>query len=342
MLGLNPNSAMADGGASNPLQEIQMRLQAPTAWMHGVIKGAQQSVEKWGFLLQSGRGNSASRIWSVAGPKDDLGLLKPVVEAKVEPSFQERLERQLAAWRRNSAWVDEVPALEVTVPKGTLCKFDSRFELGIPPDAVYNILTDPNNKRVFKNIQEVKYRKVLEDDGNRQLVELEQLASWRFLWLSGTLSACVLVDQDRSTHVVKYRLAKTGFMKRFEGTWKIEPLYIDESGAHVQAPESGTERVASVVTLQQLWQSVIVPPPPFGGYVRGITTRTTVEMMQELQTEAKRLREGTTLDDDNFDSQDLVVPEKVVPLVEQWKLLKRSTPGRRKSSRKSQWRNRSE
>lgn len=43
--------------------------------------------------------------------------------------------------------------LQVTVPKGTLCKFDSRFELGIPPDAVYNILTDPNNKRVFKNIQ---------------------------------------------------------------------------------------------------------------------------------------------------------------------------------------------
>ncbi len=51
-------------------------------------------------------------------------------------------------------------------------------------------------------MKEVKYRKVLEDDGVRQLVELEQLASWRFLWLSGTLSACVLVDQDRSTHMV--------------------------------------------------------------------------------------------------------------------------------------------
>lgn len=223
----------------------------------------------------------------------------------------------------------------MTVPRGTLCKFDSRFELGIPPDAVYNILTDPNNKRVFKNIQEVKYRKVLEDDGHRQLVELEQLASWRFLWLSGTLSACVLVDQDRSTHMVKYRLAKTGFMKRFEGTWKIEPLFIDDSGAPVQAPASGTERVASVVTLQQLWQSVIIPPPPFGGYVRGITTRTTVEMMQELQTEARRLREGSASDD----RQDAVVPEEVVPLVEQWK---RSAPGRRKSSRKSQWRIRSE
>jgi hypothetical protein len=51
---------------------------------------------------------------------------------------------------------------------------------------------------------------------------------------------------------VKYRLAKTGFMKRFEGTWKIEPLFIDDSVAPVQAPESGTERVASVVTLQQV------------------------------------------------------------------------------------------
>lgn len=53
------------------------------------------------------------------------------------------------------------------------------------------------------DLKEVKYRKVLEDDGIRQLVELEQLASWRFLWLSGTLSACVLVDQDRSTHMVQ-------------------------------------------------------------------------------------------------------------------------------------------
>lgn len=51
-------------------------------------------------------------------------------------------------------------------------------------------------------MKEVKYRKVLQDDGDHQLVELEQLASWRFLWLSGTLSACVLVDQDRSTHMV--------------------------------------------------------------------------------------------------------------------------------------------
>ncbi len=88
----------------------------------------------------------------------------------------------------------------------------------------------------------------------------------------------------------------------------------------------------------QVWQSVIVPPPPFSGYVRGITTKTTMEMIQELQTEAKRLREGNALDDaSNFIGHD----QKTGPLVDEWKLSKKSAPGRRKS-RKSQWRHRNE
>ena len=38
MLEHNLHSAMAEFGASNPLQEMQMRLQAPASWMQGVIK----------------------------------------------------------------------------------------------------------------------------------------------------------------------------------------------------------------------------------------------------------------------------------------------------------------
>ena len=45
-------------------------------------------------------------------------------------------------------------------------------------------------------------RKVIEDDGDRQLVELEEAASWRFLWFSGTLKVCVEVDQNRRTRTV--------------------------------------------------------------------------------------------------------------------------------------------
>lgn len=78
-------------------------------------QGAQQSVERFGVLFPSGRSNSATSIPSVGGSRDPHALQS--VATKAEPSFHERLERQLAAWRRNSSWVDETPALEVGNPK---------------------------------------------------------------------------------------------------------------------------------------------------------------------------------------------------------------------------------
>jgi hypothetical protein len=50
--------------------------------------------------------------------------------------------------------------------------------------------------------QEVVFRKVLEDDGNWQLVEVEQLGRWRFLMLSGTFSSRVIVEQNRNEKLV--------------------------------------------------------------------------------------------------------------------------------------------
>lgn len=52
-------------------------------------------------------------------------------------------------------------------------------------------------------------RKVIEDDGNRQLVEVDQAAVWRFLWFSGTLNVCVLVDQDRRNRMVRQLVVGT-------------------------------------------------------------------------------------------------------------------------------------
>jgi hypothetical protein len=43
---------------------------------------------------------------------------------------------------------------------------------------------------------------VLEDDGNRQLVEVEQLGRWHFLMISGTFSSRVMVEQNRQEHQV--------------------------------------------------------------------------------------------------------------------------------------------
>ncbi|KAL4282772.1 hypothetical protein GQ457_16G013220 [Hibiscus cannabinus] len=52
-------------------------------------------------------------------------------------------------------------------------------------------------------LQEVISRKVLVDEGQRQVVEVEQAALWRFFWWSGTISVHVLVDQNREDHSVR-------------------------------------------------------------------------------------------------------------------------------------------
>eukprot|EP01018_Ginkgo_biloba_P009216 Gb_24608 [translate_table: standard] len=214
------------------------------------------------------------------------------------------MEKQLQLWRENTEWVDPPPKIEVTVPKGSLCNLEATVQVGLPPDAVFDIVIDPGNKRVFKNIKEVKYRKILEDEGHRQLVEVEQAAMWRFLWWSGTIAVRVFVDQDRSNHSMKFRLAKEGFMKKFEGSWKLEPLFVDKEVYNTPKPNTmeedescshGRGRVASLIKLQQLVQPALIPPPPISWYVRGITTRTTEMLIEDLQAEAKRIREESIL-----------------------------------------------
>lgn len=210
------------------------------------------------------------------------------------------LEKQLQAWRNNPVWDDhQPPAIEVSVPKGSFCQLNVAVNVGLPPDAIYNIVTDPDNKRVFKNIQEVLSRKVLLNEGSRQVVELEQAAIWRFLFWSGTISVHVMVDQNRDDYSMKFTQVKPGFMKRFEGSWKVEPILLDEKLCDPCKPKSlseymsctqGNGRIASKVTLQQLIEPAIVPPPPISWYLRGITTRTTEMLISDLIDEAARIK----------------------------------------------------
>ncbi|CAI5989817.1 unnamed protein product [Closterium sp. NIES-64] len=143
--------------------------------------------------------------------------------------WRAELERQMRAWRDDPEWRDEAAQLTVSTPKGTFCQLDCQVTLALPPDAVYNTLCDPYNRRVFKNIKAVKHRKVLEDDGDRQLVEVEQSAAWRFLVFSGSFDTRLLVTQDRAERTMSFKIAQPGFMRRFEGFWRVEPLPVPGS-----------------------------------------------------------------------------------------------------------------
>ncbi|KAJ0506938.1 putative START-like domain superfamily protein [Helianthus annuus] len=210
------------------------------------------------------------------------------------------LEKQMQAWTKNPVWDDDQPtSIEVVVPKGSLCQLNVKTNVGLPPDAIYNIVTDPDNRRVFKNIQAVLSRKVLLDEGSRQIVDLEQAAIWRFLWWSGTISVHVLVDQNRDDYSMKFKQVTPGFMKRFEGSWKVEPILLDEKLCHPFKPKTLSEymsctqcngRIASKVTLQQLVEPAIVPPPPISWYLRGITSKTVEMLINDLVEEAARIK----------------------------------------------------
>ena len=88
-----------------------------------------------------------------------------------------------------------------------------------------------------------------------------------------------------------YRLAKSGYMKSFEGTWDIEPLHIPV------ADGGGVPLVASNVTLQQNIQPAFRLPPPISSYVRGISATATRRMLADLLIEASRIREGRSAEE---------------------------------------------
>uniref|UniRef100_M4DI89 DUF220 domain-containing protein n=1 Tax=Brassica campestris TaxID=3711 RepID=M4DI89_BRACM len=255
-------------------------------------------------------------------------------------SIQMDLEKQLDSWRGNPSWTDQPPVVKVSIPKGSLCNLKAEVNVGLPPDAVYNIVIDPDNRRVFKNIKEVLSRKVVVDEGLRQVVEVEQAALWRFLWWSGTISVHVLVDQNRADHSMRFKQVKSGFMKRFEGNWKVKPLFVDEHMCDRLKPKTleeyeqctgGKGRVGSKVTLDQLIQPAIVPPPPISWYLRGITAKTTEMLIHDLLAETakirKRLATGETDDSPSLDEQRIVNPGDIK---ERWAAHRRTSRRRRK------------
>ncbi|RDY14034.1 hypothetical protein CR513_00959 [Mucuna pruriens] len=265
----------------------------------GFPRGLDPAISKFFVQLQSVIKSRLSRL----AKQDKMSLVRSV-QRNGHKSFsysEAELNEQLQAWRENPSWVDKPPLVKVIVPKGSLCNLNVEVDVGLPPDAVYNIVIDPDNRRVFKNIKEVISRKVLVDEGHRQVVDLDQAAIWKFLWWSGTISINVLVDQNRKDHSMKFKQTKNGFMKKFEGCWRVEPLFVDEAICYPFKPMTkedynactrGKGRIGSKVSLEQILQPAIVPPPPISWYLRGITTRTTEMLINDLLAETARIRGG--------------------------------------------------
>ncbi|KAH1198183.1 hypothetical protein AAZX31_18G128500 [Glycine max] len=320
---------------------------------NGFPRGLDPAISKFFVQLQIVVKSQLSRL----AKQDGMSLMRSVQRKGGSFSYSEaELNEQLQAWRENPSWVDKPPLIKVTVPKGSLCNLDVEVDVGLPPDAVYNIVIDPDNRRVFKNIKfsatqlgdvflckEVVSRKVLVDQGHRQVVDLDQAAIWKFLWWSGTISINVLVDQNRKDHSMKFKQTKAGFMKKFEGCWRVEPLFVDEAMCHPFKPVTkedynactrGKGRIGSKVSLEQILQPSIVPPPPLSWYLRGITARTTEMLINDMLAETARIRGGYEAEKSKAEELQ-VKPGENVDLVSNTSDIKESWKLRRKNAKQS-------
>ncbi|WZZ72338.1 uncharacterized protein LOC106358112 [Brassica napus] len=277
--------------------------------------------------------------------KEQQSMIKPVLEIQTthdEEREEEKLEKQLQAWRDNPSWIDQPPNVQVKSQNGLFCHLNAEFNVGLPPKSVYKIFTHPDNKRYFKNIKECISRKVLMEDGPMQTVEVKQAAAWKFLWWAGTFPIHLIVQENRKHLMSNYKQEKTMFMKVFEGCWRVEPLFIDEHLCESLKPKTqedydrctnGRGRIGSKVTMDQMFQpSAILTPPPLSWYIRGITTKTTESMIEDLLAEAARIRGGGRDDDQVINSNELD-KRKVEDIKERWRSRRRCN-GRRLTNRR--------
>ncbi|CAI5477574.1 unnamed protein product [Closterium sp. Yama58-4] len=146
-----------------------------------------------------------------------------------EPS--EAMPSQLEAWFLDSIWEDETPDMTVTVGQNALCQLDGTATVAFPPDAVFSLVCDPYNRRVFKNIKSVRNHYVVRDCNGVKEVEMDMTFSFQLPFFTGTFDAHMRMVQDRPNRTMTFALTKPGFMRKFEGFWKVEPLLASASSA---------------------------------------------------------------------------------------------------------------
>mmetsp|Transcript_2997 Transcript_2997/g.5291 ORF Transcript_2997/g.5291 Transcript_2997/m.5291 type:complete len:178 (+) Transcript_2997:2-535(+) len=160
--------------------------------------------------------------------------------------------------------------------------------------AVYFVLTNPENYKVFRNERSPSKRTVLFDDGIHQRVEIMSAGHWKFLRFSGSFPVHLLVEQNSTTKKVAFRLLSQNFMQVFEGSWSVQPLNAN----------------SSIVSLEQRIRLSFMPPRPLDLLFYRIVGRVASNVLRDLQAEAENIRLGRpTLDMPKFSSLSIALQQ---------------------------------
>ncbi|CAI5501833.1 unnamed protein product [Closterium sp. Naga37s-1] len=158
--------------------------------------------------------------------------------ATSEP-WEEAMRAQLATWFEDPDFVDEAPSMDV-IPgeKGVGLNLDGDAIVALPPDAVFSMLCNAHNRRVYRNVKAAKNERVVSDCNGVKTVEMDLTFAFRLPPFTGTFDSHLLFVYDRPKRRVTFTQTRNGFMRKFEGYWQVESLLIPASAPPVSSPSS--------------------------------------------------------------------------------------------------------
>lgn len=193
--------------------------------------------------------------------------------------------------------------LHLAKPKETTWRVEAVMEVPLEPNQVYDILIDPSKERIFKDVKKVKKWQVIEDDGIRQVVQVEQVAKWKYMCFGGTYSSQFKLEQDRQSRTIRFAQFNSGDSQTFEGVWVVEEKRMHDwkGDGKVRHPQNQTSTSASypstssIKLIQQL--SLSSPPPSTVSSLIGhITANAARGIMRDIYEEADRIYEGRPIE----------------------------------------------
>ncbi|CAH8253340.1 unnamed protein product [Arabidopsis lyrata] len=219
---------------------------------------------------------------------------------------EDEWERQDQLWtaaEKKHPWKVAPPKVKVTTKKG-ICHIHIELTLGLHPDGVFELFTNPHNGPNTEPLLKSKSRKVLKEDGPSQIAKVEKVLAWNFSGRSFSVPISLTVDENRKdltvrsfsipAHNNQYLSFVLMMMKVFEGSYKVEPLYVDsvrlcknkepKSVEVYRKCSGGQGKIASKVTMDQYFQPY--PPfnlPPLSWFIRDITIKNTKNVLDRLQ-----------------------------------------------------------
>ncbi|KAG2318735.1 hypothetical protein Bca52824_011948 [Brassica carinata] len=221
--------------------------------------------------------------------------------------------RQQGLWHeaeKKHPWHNPPPKIKMTNKKG-LYHMNIELTVGTTPNIVYYLMSEGNpffDEKKWRDLMKNTSRKVLKENGPKRVVLVEKAVAYNFLSLT-TISIPIhltMEENEKDLTLIgqtKYKKEKVMLMKEFHGNYKVEPIYVDQerlckkrlpkSPEEYKKCSGGQGRIGSKLTINQYFQPY--PPfniPPLSWFIRGLTIKTSKNLLNLLQDMAFSLRQA--------------------------------------------------